>query len=368
MTDSPLFTPISLGAIELPHRIAMAPMTRSRATQPGNVPNEMMARYYAQRASAAVIVTEATQISQQGQGYSFTPGIHSDEQVAGWRLVTDAVHQAGGRIVSQLWHVGRMSHPGFHPDGLPVAPSALAPDASVWVVDPATGQGGMVACPTPRALETSEIPGVIEQFRKAAANAKKGGFDGVEIHGANGYLIDEFLRRSSNHRADQYGGSAENRIRFAVEVAEAVAGEIGAQRTGIRFSPFITQRNMHDDEAPATILKLARALDRIGFAYIHLAEADWDDAPFTPEDFRKALREAFSGKIVVAGKYTKERAEKIIDDGLADLVCFARPFIANPDLPRRFRENLPLAAFDGATLFGGDEHGYSTYPAWSEAA
>ena len=368
MTDSPLFTSTSLGAIVLPHRVAMAPMTRSRSTQPGNVPNEMMARYYAQRASAAVIVTEATQISQQGQGYSFTPGIHSDEQVAGWRLVTDAVHQEGGRIVSQLWHVGRMSHPSFHPDGPPVAPSALAPGASVWVVDPTTGQGGMVACPTPRGLETSEIPGVVDQFRKAAANAKTAGFDGAEIHGANGYLIDEYLRRSSNHRPDQSGGGPESRIRFAVEVAEAVAGEIGAQRTGIRFSPFITQRNMNDDEAPATILKLARELDRIGFAYIHLAEADWDDAPVTPEDFRKALRQAFSGKIVVAGKYTKQRAERIITDGLADVVCFARPFIANPDLPRRFREDLPLATFDGATLFGGDEQGYSTYPAGSDAA
>lgn len=367
MTDS-LFTTLSLGATELPHRIAMAPMTRSRATQPGNVPNEMMARYYAQRASAAVIVTEATQISQQGQGYSFTPGIHSDAQVAGWRLVTDAVHQADGRIVSQLWHVGRMSHPSFHPDGLPVAPSALAPDAAVWVVDPKTGKGSMVACPTPRALETSEIPGVVDQFRRAAANAKKAGFDGAEIHGANGYLIDEFLRRSSNHRIDQYGGGQENRIRLAVEVAEAVAGEIGASRTGIRFSPFITQRNMNDDEAPATILKLARELDSVGLAYIHLAEADWDDAPVTPEAFRKSLREAFSGKIIVAGKYTRESAETILADGLADVVCFARPFIANPDLPRRFRENLPLAAFDGTTLFGGDEQGYSDYPAWSDAA
>ncbi len=177
MSDSPLFTPVQLGDIALPHRIAMAPMTRSRSTQPGNVPNAMMATYYAQRASAAVIVTEATQVSQQGQGYSFTPGIHSPEQVAGWKKVTDAVHQAGGRIVSQLWHVGRMSHPSFHADGLPVAPSALAPDASVWVVDPATGQGGMVACPVPRALLTSEIPGVVDQFRKAAANAKSAGFD-----------------------------------------------------------------------------------------------------------------------------------------------------------------------------------------------
>lgn len=367
-TAAHLFEPIRLGEIELPHRVAMAPMTRSRSTQPGNVPNATMATYYAQRASAAMIVTEATQVSQQGQGYSFTPGIHSAEQVVGWKHVTDAVHRAGGHIFSQLWHVGRMSHASFHPDGKPVAPSALAPDATVWIVDPKTGNGGMVACPVPRALETSEISGVIDQFRGGAANAKAAGFDGAEIHGANGYLIDEFLRRSSNYRTDQYGGGQENRIRFAVEVAEAVAGEIGAQRTGIRFSPFITQRNMNDDEAPATILKLARELDRIGLAYIHLAEADWDDAPVTPEDFRKALRQAFSGKIIVAGKYDKIRAAKIIADGYADVVCFGRPFIANPDLPRRYRENLPLADFDPATLFGGDVEGYATYPIWGQAA
>lgn len=363
-----LFTPLQLGDVALPHRIAMAPMTRSRSTQPGNVPNAMMATYYAQRASAALIVTEATQVSEQGQGYSFTPGIHSADQVAGWREVTAAVHAEGGRIFAQLWHVGRMSHESFHPDGKQIAPSALAPDASVWVVDPVTGRGGMVPCPVPRALDASEIPGVVDQFRKAAANAKVAGFDGVEIHGANGYLIDEFLRRSSNHRSDPYGGSQENRIRFAVEVARAVTTEIGAGRTGIRFSPFITQRNMNDDEAPATILALARELDRMGLAYIHLAEADWDDAPVTPEAFRAALRAAFSGKIIVAGKYTKERAEKIISDGYADVVAFARPFIANPDLPRRFRENLPLASFDPTTLFGGTEVGYSTYPTLEQAA
>ena len=361
MTES-LFSPLTVGALSLPHRVAMAPMTRSRSTQPGNVPNEMMAAYYAQRASAAMIVTEATQVSPQGQGYSFTPGIHSAEQVAGWRGVTDAVHAAGGRILSQLWHVGRMSHESFHPDGKPVAPSALPPNATVWVVDPKTGQGGMVPCPRPRALEASEIAGVVDQFRKGAANAKTAGFDGTEIHGANGYLLDEFMRRSSNERTDRYGGSAENRIRFPLEVAEAVAAEIGADRTGIRFSPFITQRGMDDSEAPATILKLARELDRIGFAYIHLAEADWDDAPVTPGEFRKALREAFSGRIVVAGKYDEARADKIIADGYADLVCFGRPFVANPDLPRRYREGLPLAELDPSTLFGGDERGYTTYP------
>lgn len=368
MSDTSLLDPVSLGAIALPHRIAMAPMTRARSSQPGNVPNALMARYYVQRASAAVIVTEATQVSWQGQGYSFTPGLHTEEQTAGWRLVTEAVHAAGGRIITQLWHVGRMSHPSFHPDGLPVAPSALAPDAAVWIVDPATGQGGMVTCPVPRALQTAEVPRVVDDYRLAAANAQRAGFDGVEIHGANGYLVDQFLRRSANQRMDRYGGSRVNRIRFAVEVAEATAGELGADRVGIRLSPFITQRNMADEEIIPTVVELARELDRIGLAYIHLAEADWDDAPTTPNSFRRALREAFSGKLIVAGKYDWTRADAIVAQGLADVVAFGRPFIANPDLPRRYRESLPLADFDGATLFGGDAQGYSTYPAWQEAA
>lgn len=365
---SNLFDPLTLGELTLPHRIAMAPMTRARTTQPGNVPNAMMADYYAQRAGAALIVSEATQISPQGQGYSFTPGIHSPEQVAGWRLVTDAVHAAGGRIFLQLWHVGRMSHEIFHVDGKPVAPSALAPDAKVWIVDPATGEAGMAESPVPRALESDEIAGIVADYARAAENAVAAGFDGVEIHGANGYLIDQFLRRSSNLRTDRYGGSQENRIRFLVEVAEAVAGAIGPARTGLRLSPVITQRGMADDEIMPTMLMAAREIDRIGLAYIHLAEADWDDAPETPDSFRIALREAYSGRIIVAGRYDLARAQAILAAGHADLVGFGRPFIANPDLPRRLRENLPLAQFDPATLFGGDAQGYSTYPAWEAAA
>ena len=363
-----LFDTADMGALRLRNRIAMAPMTRSRTTQPGNVPNRMMARYYAQRASAGLIVSEATQISPQGQGYSFTPGIHSLEQIEGWRLVTDAVHAAGGRMFLQLWHVGRMSHARFHADGKPVAPSALSPDAQVWVADPQTGVGGMVDCPLPRALETDEIAGVVDDFRQGAANARDADFDGVEIHGANGYLIDQFLRRSSNRRTDRYGGTQENRIRFLVEVAEAVAAELGADRTGIRLSPYITQRNMADDEIIETMLKAAKGLDRIGLAYIHLSEADWDDAPVIPDRFRHELRAAYSGAIIVAGKYTRERGEGIVASGLADIVAYGRPFIANADLPRRFHENLPLADFDPTTLFGGTEMGYSDYPAWREAA
>ena len=363
-----LFSPISLGSLTLPNRIALAPMTRARSSQPGNVPNALMAEYYAQRASAGLIVTEATQISAQGQGYSFTPGIHSPEQIAGWRLVTDAVHRAGGRIVLQLWHVGRMSHESFHDGASPVAPSAISPDAKVWVADPETGIGAMVDSPVPRALALSEIAGIVEDFRQAAANAIDAGFDGVEIHGANGYLIDQFLRRSSNRRDDRYGGPAENRIRFLVEVAEAVAGEIGASRVGIRLSPYITQRNMEDDEIIPTILKAAREIDRVGLAYIHLVEADWDDAPVIPDDFRRELRAAYSGRIIVAGRYDRNKAEAILAAGLADIVAFGRPFIANPDLPRRLKDGLPLATFDGATLFGGSVEGYSSYPALERVA
>jgi N-ethylmaleimide reductase len=364
---SALFAPLALGPLTLPNRMVMAPMTRARSTQPGDVPNAMMATYYAQRASAGLIVSEATQISRQGQGYSFTPGIYTKAQVQGWRRVTDAVHTAGGRMVLQLWHVGRMSHPSFHADGLPVAPSALSPEAKVWVVGD-DGVGRMVDSPVPRALGTAEIAGVIDDFRRAAANAMRAGFDGVEIHGANGYLIDQFLRTTSNHRTDAYGGTMDNRTRFAREVAAAVASEAGAERTGMRLAPFITQRNMNCPEIIPTMLHLARQLDTLGLAYIHLAEADWDDAPSIPDDFRQALRNAYSGRVIVAGKYTPERAQQILSSGMADLVAFGRPFIANPDLPARYATGLPLAAFDPATLFGGTERGYSDYaPAHASA-
>lgn len=361
MTNDSLFQPFDLSGVVLPNRIVMAPMTRSRSAQPGDVPTLLNAFYYAQRATAGLIVTEATQISPQGKGYSFTPGIHTDEQVAGWRKVTDALHAAGGRIFLQLWHVGRMSHPSFHPDGLPVAPSAIAPDAQVWVVGD-DGVGRMVDCPVPRALETGEIAGIVADYRAAARRAVEAGFDGVEIHGGNGYLIDEFLRRGANKRTDRYGGGIENRIRFALEVVDAIAEEIGAHRTGIRLAPHITQRGMADDEIIETILILARALDQRKIAYIHLAEADWDDAPMIPESFRHDLRAAFGGAIIVAGKYSQARAEAILAAGLVDLVAFGRPFVANPDLVRRFRDGLPLADLDPTALFGGDARGYSDYP------
>ncbi|MGO3739813.1 MAG: alkene reductase [Marinomonas foliarum] len=346
----------------------MAPMTRARSTQPGDIPNQMNALYYAQRASAALIITEATQISPQGKGYSYTPGIHSEEQVKGWRIVTKAVHSKGGKIFLQLWHVGRMSHPDFHQGDLPVAPSAVPFKGQIWKVDPATDKGVMVDCPTPRELNKEEIAAIIQDYRHAAQNAMDAGFDGVEIHGANGYLIDQFLRTTSNTRQDQYGGSREHRLRFLKEVVIAVADQIGPLHTAIRLAPFLTARGMDCSDILPTIADAAEFLDKIGIAYLHLVEADWDDAPTFTESFRQTIRSRFSGPIIVAGKYSLSRAEWVISNGYADLVAFGRDFVANPDLPKRLRQNLPLAPFDGSTLFGGSERGYSDYPTWEEAS
>jgi N-ethylmaleimide reductase len=358
-----LFTPFSLAGLDLPSRIVMAPMTRARSTQPGDIPNALNATYYAQRASAALIVSEATQISPQGKGYSFTPGIHNAEQVAGWKLVTDAVHARGGRIFLQLWHVGRMSHPDFHNGALPVAPSAMPFEGEIWKVDPQTGQGAMVACPTPRALETGEIAGIAEDYRRAARHAIDAGFDGIELHGANGYLIDQFLRTSSNIRTDAYGGSRQNRLRFLREVVNAVSTEIGADRTAIRLAPFLTARGMACPDILPTILEAADFLEARKIAYLHLVEADWDDAPDFTEAFRRDVRERFRRPIIVAGQYDRAKADWVLDHGYADLVAFGRPFVANPDLPARLAKGGPLAELDGSTLFGGDAHGYTDYPA-----
>jgi N-ethylmaleimide reductase len=364
-TPSLLFTPTRVAGLEVPHRIMMAPMTRARSTQPGDIPNAMNAHYYAQRASAALIVTEATQISAQGKGYSFTPGIYSPEQVAGWRLVTQAVHASGGRIFLQLWHVGRMSHPDFHNGELPVAPSAVPFEGKIWKVDPATGVGAMINSPTPRALTTEEINSIVADYRQGARNAIDAGFDGVEIHGANGYLIDQFLRTSSNTRTDSYGGSRANRLRVLKEVVDAVADEVGAERTAIRLAPFLTARGMACPDILPTLLEAAQYLQARDIGYLHLVEADWDDAPQFTEEFRQAIRARFTRPIIVAGKYDKVRAEWVLSKGYADLVAFGRPFVANPDLPRRLAQGLPLAEFDPTTLFGGSEVGYSDYPAWS---
>ncbi len=366
MVFNNLFSSKNVGNITMPNRVVMAPMTRSRTLQPGDIPTDLMATYYAQRATAGFIVSEATQISPQGKGYSFTPGMYSEEQVNGWRKVTDAVHAADGRIFSQLWHVGRMSHASFHDDGKPVGPSALAPDAQVWIVGD-DGVGRMIDCPVPRALSIDDIREIVQDYRVAAANAIKAGFDGIEIHAGNGYLIDQFLRRSANKRTDEYGGSVENRIRLAVEVIEAVSDEIGAERVGIRLAPFITQRGMDDSQVIDAILLAAKSFNDLGIAYIHLSEADWDDAPVVSDSFRHDLRAAFDGSIIVAGNYTAESGEKIIASGLVDFVAYGRKFLANPDLPYRFKNNLPLNEItDSSTLFGGDEVGYTDFPIYKQ--
>jgi N-ethylmaleimide reductase len=359
-----LFSPVSLGPYQLNNRMVMAPMTRCRAAQPGDVPTELMASYYAQRATAGLIVTEATQISPQGKGYSFTPGIYSEAQIQGWQKITAAVHKKQGKIFLQLWHVGRMSHPIFHNGQLPVAPSAIPFEGQVWIFNETEKTGKKVDCPVPRALDITEINAIINDYRQAAANAIKAGFDGVEIHGANGYLIDQFLRSTSNQRTDDYGGTQTNRLRFLKEVVDAITREVGAERVGIRLAPFITARGMACPEILDTILQAADYLQQKQLAYIHLAEADWDDAPVVTETFRRELRTRFTGRIIVAGKFDKPRAEKILAQGYADLVAFGRPFVANPDLVARYENNYALASFAGDKLFGGDATGYTDYPAY----
>ncbi len=357
-TSINLLSPYKLGELELPNRIVMAPLTRQRAGEE-NVPHQLNAEYYVQRATAGLIIAEATQISPQGQGYPHTPGIHSPEQVAGWRLVTDAVHQHKGRIYLQLWHVGRISHPDFQPDGaLPVAPSAIAPKGQTMTYE------GMKPFVTPRALETWEIPEIVEQYRQAAANALEAGFDGVEIHAANGYLIDQFLRDGTNQRTDKYGGSIENRARLLVEVTEAVTSVWDANRVGVRFSPSGTFNDMHDSHPLETFGYAAQALNKFGLAYLHIFEAIEADirhgATVVPTSY---LKERFQGTLIVNGGYDKNRGDAVLSTGAADLVAFGTLYIANPDLPERFALNAPLNQPDPTTFYGGGEKGYTDYPA-----
>jgi N-ethylmaleimide reductase len=352
-----LFSSIKLGSYSLPHRVVMAPMTRGRAAA-GNIPAELSATYYAQRASAGLIITEATQVTSRGVGYMNTPGIYSAEQVAGWRLVTDAVHRAGGRIFLQLWHVGRISHPLFQPNGdLPVAPSAVAP----------TGEGytpeGMKPYEIPRALETSEIPGIVEDFRQGAKNALAAGFDGVEIHGANGYLVDQFLRDGTNQRTDAYGGATENRVRFLLEVTQAAVDVWGSDRVGVRLSPSGTFNDMRDSDPEKTFSHAVTALDALEIAYVHLVEGNPTDARhggrIVPS---RIFRPLFQGALIVNGGYNRERGDAVIQRGEADMVSFGTLFLANPDLPRRLQTGAELNEPDQKTFYGGAEKGYTDYP------
>lgn len=359
-TQDALFQPFQLGDITLANRMVMAPLTRSRAEK-GNVPGPLTVEYYAQRASIGLIIAEATQVSATAQGYPSTPGLHTPEQVAGWRKVTDAVHAKGGKIYVQLWHTGRMSHTAYQPgEQAPVAPSAIAAKAKTFV----PGQG-MVDTSVPRALETAEIPGIVKDFASAARHAIDAGFDGVEIHGAHGYLLDAFLRDGSNKRTDIYGGSIENRARFLLEVMAAVTAEIGASKVGIRLSP-VSPVNDSSESNPQPLFEyVVRELEKLHPVYIHVVEGHTggprDNAPFDYE----ALHKLYSGVWMVNNGYTKGMAQEAITSGKGDLVSFGRLTISNPDLPRRLQANTTLnELFTDTGLYGGTgAHGYTDYPA-----
>jgi N-ethylmaleimide reductase len=353
-----LLSPCTIGNLTLANRIVMAPMTRCRAIG-ANVPGPLTVTYYTQRASAGLIITEGSQVSPQGAGFVRTPGIYSGEQVDGWANVTDAVHGAGGKIFLQLWHVGRMSHPDLLGGDQPVAPSALPVDEEIHV------PGGKKPVPVPRALEDWEVRNIVRQFRTAAVNAKKAGFDGVEIHGANGYLLDQFLRDGSNHRTDAYGGSTENRARLPLEVAKAVVSIWGAGRVSYRISPHFLLHAMSDSNPRATFLHLAHELGILGVRYIHLVEPVGGRLGTVHSDARLAplIREKFHGALILNGGYDFAAANAAIESGQADLVSFGAPFIANPDLPLRFARGVPPKTPDTATYYAGEERGYTDYPA-----
>ena len=351
-----LLSPYRVGAVDAANRVVLAPMTRSRALE-GNVPNPLAAAYYVQRASAGLMVTEGTQVSPQGVGYIRTPGIHSAEQVAAWRVITDAVHRAGGRIFAQLWHVGRVSHPDFHGGALPVAPSAIGFEGKAFTHE------GLKDVVTPRALALEEIPGIVEQFRAGARNALEAGFDGVEIHGANGYLLDQFVRDGSNQRTDQYGGSVANRLRLPLEVTKAVVEVWGGERVGYRISPTLPYNGMSDSDARTTFSVLAAELSALGIAYLHVI-----DPAAAANRILPLLRTRFTGTFIVNGGFDLETARAAIERDEADMVSFGSPFIANPDLPERFRTGAPLATPDKATFYSGEEKGYIDYGSFPSPA
>ncbi len=365
---SSLFTPLRLGAIALKHRIIMAPLTRLRSRQPGDVPHALNADYYGQRASAGgLIITEATDISSGARGYPGAPGIYSPEQIAGWRAVVDAVHAKGGRIVLQLWHTGRISHSSLRSGAIPAAPSAIA--APGMHVD---ATGNYVPFETPHALTIAEIQGIVDDFRRAALNASKAGFDGIELHGANGYLIDQFLRDGANRRTDAYGGPIANRASFLLQVVEAVAQVWKPSRIGVRLSPWGTFNGMSDSDNPALFSHVIAELSRRKLAYLHLIEprTDWnlDGQAIDPSvpDAAASFRRLFDGPLIAASGFTRASAEQALAEGRADAVAFGRLFIANPDLPERYRRHAPLNPYDRSTFYGGDARGYTDYPAMGE--
>jgi len=367
-----LFEPVRLGPYDLSHRVVMAPLTRSRARQPGNVPSSLNACYYEQRASAALIIAEATQVSRQGQGYAWTPGIHSPEQVEGWKLVTSAVHGANGLIFLQLWHVGRISHPSLQPDGmLPVAPSAVNPKGMAFIEND-RGEGELVPFVTPRALQIEEMPYIVRQYARGAENALAAGFDGVEIHAANGYLPDQFIESSTNRRTDSYGGPIENRARLLTEVVDAVSKVWGANRVGVRLSPLGTFNDMGDDNPEATFGYIAEQLNTRQLAHLHIVNPALPAVEKGVEPEPRArrmlelIRDKYRGTLIVCGGFDQNTAEQWLTEGKADLIAFGRKFIANPDLPKRFREHAALNADDPSTYYGGGSKGYTDYPSLAQ--
>lgn len=353
-----LFDAINIGDLRLSNRIVMAPLTRNRADVNGDCPNELMALYYAQRASAGLIISEGAQISPQGKGYAWTPGIYSPQQIDGWRKVTDAVHAQQGRIFIQLWHVGRISHPSLQPDGKsPVAPSAIAAKAHVF-----DGKG-FVETPTPHALEHDEIKEIIEDYRLAAIHAKSAGFDGVELHGANGYLIDQFLRDQSNQRNDSYGGSVENRTRFLLEVLSALTDVWPSKRIGVRLSPFSTFNSASDSNPQETFSYVISKINEFNLGYLHLVEGETGGSRELPKGGNIAkLRSHFDGIYIANNGYNYELAQTQLDCDAADLIAFGKAFISNPDLVERLRIGAPLTIADQNTFYGGGAEGYTDYP------
>lgn len=359
--ENDLFCPVSLGALQLKNRIVMAPLTRNRAGEDG-VPQQMNVTYYAQRASAGLIITEATPISSMAHGYPALPGIYTDAQVAGWKKVTDAVHAKGGKIVIQLWHVGRISHPSLLPNhALPVAPSAVKPAGQAFTYQ------GLADYVTPRALDISELPGVVADYVHATQCALAAGFDGVEVHAANGYLLDQFLRDGSNKRTDQYGGSIENRARLLVEVIKAVVDVAGAGKVGVRLSPVNPFNDMKDSNPQALFNDVAKALNQFNLAYLHVVEGGIHGGGIAdPFDF-DAMRKLFKGAYIANLSYDKVRGNVAIASGHADAIAYGVPFIANPDLVARYKANAPLNEADADTFYGGGEKGYTDYPFLSES-
>ncbi len=362
-----LFSPLQVGAVTLGHRVVMAPLTRMRSQQPGDVPNDLMVEYYGQRASeGGLIVTEATTISITGRGYLGAPGIYTDEQVAGWRRVVDAIHAKGGMVFLQLWHVGRVSHVDMTGGETPIAPSVAAFEGVAYT------KNGWVPVSPLRALKIEEIPSLIEDFRKGAERAKAAGFDGVELHSGNGYLLDQFLQDGSNQRTDRYGGSVENRARLLLEATQAAISVWGKDRVGVRISPSTRFNGMHDSNPDAIFSYVAEELRKLGIAYLHVIEPRINGSVAVEEGLAPVaavrLKKIFEGNILAAGGFEPDTAEAIIEKGDADFVAFGRYFIANPDLPERIRLGLPLNPYDRDTFYGGNARGYTDYPFYQKGA